>query len=273
MRPRFSQVISRRGIRGGCAGAARFGLLLAALLTLADIPAHPAPPAGPDQSPMPADWLKKYKLDPADPDIQSRDSDGDGFTNLEEFLGSTDPADKNSHPPYVTKLFLKKTIRERLRIKFDGRPKEQPYEINSFEINVIDADPSIRILKMGDDIAGTKYKITGFEEKYKQDENGIDKDVSELTIQNTETGEKKVLMVGENSDLDTRAVFKYFWKTQREFQVKPGATFALDPEPDISYRLLDFDKTSAKIVNVKTKEEITIPFPKSDEAFHPSDPK
>jgi hypothetical protein len=40
---------------------------------------------------MPDEWEKKYGLDPNDPSDAAKDLDGDGYTNLEEYLNGTDP--------------------------------------------------------------------------------------------------------------------------------------------------------------------------------------
>jgi hypothetical protein len=39
-------------------------------------------------------WKQKYKLDVNDPDLASKDGDGDGYTTIEEYLNGTDPTVK-----------------------------------------------------------------------------------------------------------------------------------------------------------------------------------
>jgi hypothetical protein len=36
-------------------------------------------------------WKKKYNLDVNDPDLATKDSSGDGYTNIEEYLNGLDP--------------------------------------------------------------------------------------------------------------------------------------------------------------------------------------
>ena len=40
---------------------------------------------------MPDEWEKRYGLDPNDPTVGNRDPDGDGYTNIEEYLNGTVP--------------------------------------------------------------------------------------------------------------------------------------------------------------------------------------
>ncbi|MCI0702794.1 MAG: polysaccharide lyase [Planctomycetia bacterium] len=48
-------------------------------------------PTDTDKDGMPDEWEKKHALDPKDATDSSKDSDSDGYRNLEEFLNGTDP--------------------------------------------------------------------------------------------------------------------------------------------------------------------------------------
>ena len=50
------------------------------------------------------DWELKFGLNKYNAADALLDPDGDGFTNLEEFKGSSDPRDEEFHPPYAAKL-------------------------------------------------------------------------------------------------------------------------------------------------------------------------
>ncbi len=58
----------------------------------------------PIHPPIPNSWWLDHRLDPGFADAAQRDPDGDGFSNVEEFLGETDPNDPNAHPPLIAKL-------------------------------------------------------------------------------------------------------------------------------------------------------------------------
>jgi hypothetical protein len=51
-----------------------------------------------DDDGLPDEWEEKYKLDPYDPTDAEKDSDGDGFSNLEEYQEDTDPRRRSSTP-------------------------------------------------------------------------------------------------------------------------------------------------------------------------------
>ncbi len=59
-------------------------------------------------------WWKKYGLDLNAADVFSRDSDGDGFSNRDEFLADTSPIDPSSHPAAASRLVWEGYHRERL---------------------------------------------------------------------------------------------------------------------------------------------------------------
>lgn len=42
---------------------------------------------------MPDEWEKEHGLDPSDAGDNAPDNDGDGYTNVEEYLNGTDPTE------------------------------------------------------------------------------------------------------------------------------------------------------------------------------------
>ena len=58
----------------------------------------------PVHAPIPNSWWIDNRIDPGFGDSLQRDEDEDGFVNLAEFEAKTDPNDKRSYPPLITKL-------------------------------------------------------------------------------------------------------------------------------------------------------------------------
>jgi hypothetical protein len=75
-----------------------------------DQPGKPLDPinSGAIHPPIPNIWWIEHRLDPGFADSPTRDADGEGYTNLEEYKGKTDPNDPKSHPPLIDKLMYQK---------------------------------------------------------------------------------------------------------------------------------------------------------------------
>ncbi len=66
---------------------------------------------------------------------------------------------KTSHPDYLSKLKLKSFSEEPFRLMFSS------WVGDTFAINTIDLKEPTQFLKIGDTIAGTRFKIVKFERK------------------------------------------------------------------------------------------------------------
>lgn len=203
--------------------------------------------------PVPNEWLDQFGLPIADADVLTQDPDNDGFNNLEEWQGHTNPTDPKSHPSYVIKLKLKSFVQEPFRLVFASWVED------TYAINTSDLREPTQFLKIGDTVRGTKFKIVNFTEKHQPDRFGTEQDVSELTLQNIETGEN-VTLVKEKVMISPESVanFVYPLRNPPEFAVKKDQEFSLPPENDIKYKLVDVAAARAVIVNTKTNERIEV---------------
>jgi hypothetical protein len=200
--------------------------------------------------PIKNSWLIKNSLPWWERDVRDQDPDEDRFSNLDEFVAGTDPRDKDSVPPYYTKLRLKKFISVPFRLRFTGTPDDG----QSFTVNPLDGNRRTQILKIGDSIAGTPYKVVAFQAKT-ETVNEIDKDFSELTVENTENGNRVVLVRGkEANDPTSFAEFEYLYDNST-FKVKKDDLFELKPETDRKYKLIDISNTEAVIQDQKSKDQ------------------
>jgi len=200
--------------------------------------------------PVPNEWLEQFGLPIADADVLDQDPDGDGFTNLDEWLGHTNPTDGNSHPEYYTKLKLKSAVEEPFRLIFSS------WMGDTYQINTIDFKQPTQFLKVGDTIKGTRFKIAKFLKKYEPNKYGTNVDVSELTLEQKET-KQQLTLVKEKVAISPESVatFVYTWGGRQEFQVRKDQEFSLKPQVQIKYKLVDVDPTKAVIVNTQKPNE------------------
>ncbi|MEO6567730.1 MAG: Amuc_1099 family pilus-like system protein [Opitutaceae bacterium] len=222
---------------------------------------------GSGQPNIPNRFFVNNQLPLLDPSAPTQDPDKDGFNNEDEWRGerdakdptkwtgladppvSTDPNDPKSHPSYVTKLFLKQWIRVPFVLRFDstdGDPSK-PNEM-TFGINTISRGRRTQFKKLGETIDGSPYKLQKFEEKKAfNDAIKVEEDVSELTLLNTETNETVALIKAKVTDSpDSYALFTYEWNNM-PIQVKKLQEFALQPETDKRYKLVDITEAGALI--------------------------
>jgi hypothetical protein len=198
--------------------------------------------------PVPNEWLEEFGLPIADGDVLTQDPDGDGFNNLDEWQGHTNPTDKNSRPDYVAKLTLKSVTQEPFRLKF------MSWDGKAFGINALDTNEPTQFLQAGDTVAGTRFKILKFNEKHETSQaTGGEIDVSELVLENQDTHDQVTLVLEKvATSPESVATFVYSWPSDappREFQVRKDQEFSLKPQEEIKYKLIELQPTKAVIVN------------------------
>ena len=201
--------------------------------------------------PVPNEWFIQHGLDLTDPDVLNQDPSKDGFTNLEKWMAKCDPNDPKSHPSYLTKLKLRKFIQKPFRLKFnsyDGNPAKP--ESLTFAIDTVDMRKHTQFCKLGDLIEGTKFKVTKFECKVEKNADGIENDLSELTVVD-ELDAKSVTLIYQKivNSPDSYGVLKYLWNGE-EITVRKDKTFLLKPD-NIEYKLIDINPTEALLENPK----------------------
>lgn len=196
--------------------------------------------------PVPNEWFEKYVLPIEDADALEEDPDKDGFTNLDEWQGHTDPTKAESHPDYITKLHLVSATEEPFRYVFASRTEE------TFGINDIDQSEPTQFLKVGDVIRGTDFKITKFTEKKELNEYGMKADVSELLLEHQQSHAQVTLVKGRvATSPQSVATFVYTWGGRKEFEVRKDQEFSLKPMEEIKYKLIDVRPDKAVIVNTQ----------------------
>jgi len=197
-------------------------------------------------APVPNDWFEKFGLPIEDADVLDQDPDDDGFTNLDEWRGGTDPTKKDSHPDYITKLHLVSATEEPFRYMFSSRIKD------TFGINTIDQSEPTQFLKVGDVIRCSDFKIKEFTEKVARNQYGTNDDVSELLLEQPQSHAQVTLVKGKvATSPQSVATFVYTWGGRREFEVRKDQEFSLKPVEEIKYKLVEVQPAKAIIVNTE----------------------
>jgi hypothetical protein len=214
---------------------------------------------------IPNRWFLDNALPLREANVALQDPDQDGFANEDEWRAKppTDPNNKDSHPAYHTKLFLKQFIQIPFRLIFsayDGDPKkDQPEKIN-FQINTVDLKQPSEFLKIGEMVPNTKFKLQKFDYKTALNPGtGDETDVSELTLINEETGTVVVLILTKvTNSPDVYSLFNYQWpQPPQDIRVKKLQEFALKPDTDKRYKLIDISETEA-VIQLPTGEPYTV---------------
>lgn len=204
---------------------------------------------------IPNVWFLQHELKLRQPNIALEDSDGDGFTNEEEWLAKTDPTKAESHPPLVTKLNFVKVSETHNRISFlqylGDVAKPAALKIT---IRRDDAPkrPQLEV-KVGDLIPDTEIKLTSFESRRKDDSGIKDAlDGSIINLTDGKTGDKSIAEIkGKAADFVDKTIFLElnYLKEKRAITTKPGQTITLNDQE--IYTVVDSNPNG---VSIKDKD-------------------
>jgi hypothetical protein len=209
--------------------------------------------------PLTNDWLLANGLDYTDMNIKEKDADGDGFSNLEEFEKKTNPNDPKDAPASFNKLKLVGFKPVPFRLEFKGDPSGEGKE---FQINLKDLKGSARsqYRKIGEQIEGAPYKILKYEAK--PGPNGVNAsgDLSELTVQNTETGDSIILVFNkETNDPTSFGTFRNLLTPgDVDFTLKKGEEFTIKPDTTRKLKLVDITSSKAQIRDISTGDIFSV---------------
>jgi len=187
---------------------------------------------------MPDEWERKNGLNPGAADDASADADGDGFTNIEEFLAKTDPRDRNDHPDYLDSLKLQLPLRETYMPFVFTRANKIP---SGWRCEFFDAKKKDDYGRMGRTVTaviGEQIGDSGFVlKKYEAKEKkaaikggkGMVKsvDVSEATVERKSDSKVVVLVIAADkktkpAPVDVQATLVYERGGTKNFEVVPG---------------------------------------------------
>ena len=208
---------------------------------------------------IPDSWELQYGLKPFDPSDASEDLDGDGFTNLEEFLSETDPKDINSHPPYID--FLRVDEIKAILFPYTLSGKIKGPNGYKYQINV--SNKSIW-LNIGDKVEKTGYVIESASTKTEK--------ISKPGMPETEREISVILLKSENGSIELVEGAPPVWydfevvlectknPKLNPFEVvvaKRGSVFSFD---GVEYKMTGVDKNKETVIitNETTKQSWTV---------------
>jgi hypothetical protein len=197
-----------------------------------------------DSDGMKDGWEKAHGLSPTDPTDAAKDGDGDGFTNLEEFLANpqTDPTDQDDSPNIVVKLCLQGLSADPFHLLFKSVIK-LPGGNKQFAINTR-GNSKTYFKKLGEEVEG--FTLHEFEPKLRRVERFgrvMNIDVSVLTLKR---GDKLIKLTKGK-----RVEYKEYTCTLL-FKVDDSTyTLAVNDEFDLQgkrYKLIGIDSATERVV-------------------------
>ena len=207
--------------------------------------------------PVPNQWLIDHRLDYTDMNILDRDPLRKGFTVREEFEAGTDPNNPNQSPPLCSKLTYQDSgIRKSsYLLEFLGEEEitdESGKMTKMIEIKPVQplpnpakgnrADTSARAVLRGETIPGAPFlKVIDIAAKTKV-LNDTEYDVSELTLQNTLTGERLALVKKNTSREYKRTPIELIESIQFDYQLSGGTPESFNVERGKEFQLASLDK-------------------------------
>jgi len=211
------------------------------------------------RAPIPNTWLLDNGVHFLRADCHELDPDKDGFTNIQEWKGKTDPQDPAAHPPLTDKLVMVEKVEIPYTLVFNGAIEPQ------FQVQRVEPDRRSWFVERGGSFEEGRFTVVDYTKKEVDDENLGKRDASELLVKDNLWDENIVLVKREKKNLPTQfAIFEYRRLGRDEFQVKKGDVFRLPNDDTSSYKLTSVTEEGAEIVKVGgaegDSEAIKIPF-------------
>jgi ankyrin repeat protein len=209
-------------------------------------------------------WLKQNGLEAtaAAGKENGPDDDGDGFTNEEEIAAGTDPRDPKSHPPYYSKLRLKRIEGEAFPVVFDGFDSKKIHVTVREEGSDLPDGKAERKLDVspGERIGDLPYVVFKVRRRdVEEKDTGKPLDMSELTLANPATGEKIVLVKSMPANSPDATALLSDGAGQPDIPVKLGQQFTIPRDGQNRYEVIDIRPTQVILKIVGSSQTITVP--------------
>lgn len=228
----------------------------------AGTPANPLPPTAVEKTLLPSGisaeenaafegWFRKYSLDSKNPATLDADTDGDGYSNREEFLAATNPRDPDSMPGMIEGVTMKEMKDVRvpviLREVKGGTARVQRT-----------GEPGLEELREGSPVKGLPYRVTKIKQEVKADKHGVFTDVSQVLLENPETNENVVLV----KDLPARSSETHAVLVGAdgvEQKVHVDETITLPGQKGKKFKVLEVRPDQVVVEELESRRPLTIP--------------
>lgn len=214
-----------------------------------------------DKDGLPDKVEQEMGLDPLNPSDAEGDLDGDGFTNLEEFLAQTDPREAGSMPDPIVKLRVAAIKPIPFYLRFNG-VNELAGNKMVFQLNLQSADRTY-FLKQGDIVQG--YSVSSYDPK--------GKDGPTLMLKRVADGREVRLVRGRPVTANELAIRFVFLIDRVALPAKRlNESFELRGK---TYKVVDIQPHSVVIQEETTEQRTTVPplSPAERNAARPAPPQ
>lgn len=214
------------------------------------------PRTQPLRPPVPNSWLLEHKLDYLSSNVLEKDTDGDGFSNLEEFQTSpkTSPVDRSVHPPYTDKLVFVERKQKSFFLTYTAK-NPGVYQVN---FKGLGGRAQSEFLQIGQTFADGRFTVVSHEDKMGQNDLGATVDMSELTIKDNTNGKSFVLVRRQEKNWPEYYASFNFLLEPGEFFVKEGETFQVPLDLNTQYTLVGVEEDHAVVRRGDDTETVTI---------------
>ena len=201
-----------------------------------------------DQDGIPNGVEEENGLDPDDPSDAAFDTDGDLFSNLDEYNNKTDLRDAEDYPPIEVFLSVKNIDAIPFDLLFKSYMRGAGDKL-TFAVNTRNGGQTY-FKKLGEEIDG--FKLQNFEQKYEPHPSipRMKKDVSELTLRK---GNHEVPLIKNDKvryeDFTIELIFRL---EDRQFKAKVDDEFIL--RKGRAYKVMEVD-TARKNVVIRRKSD------------------
>ncbi len=204
-------------------------------------------------------WLVINNLDFTSINVKEQDPDGDGYTNLDEYLAKTDPQSSLSTPSFESKLYYVERVEHPLSIKFSA------YDGGTCSIAVISQDDTGKetrataYLKVGDTTKDGRFRIDDVKMEVVE-RFGTQTQVAVATISDLKNPSAEKIRVEQGKAVDHpsySAKFVYSL-TNESFVKKVNEDIEITKPAALTLTVAEIhaDNAVLKYISPKTKQEV-----------------